>query len=92
MANESHNDHGGGHGHNGPPSGEVFVTPEPWSPSITGWPGPNGYTGPVRNKGERLPVDDAVVATAAALASRRRNEYGSFVERAAAAPTRRARR
>ena len=90
MSSDASNQHSGGH--NGPPSGEVFVMPEPWRPGIDPWK-PKVYTGPARTTRHfGASIDPTLRDAAAALANRHKGQYGSFTEPAPGAPRKRASR
>ncbi len=70
--------------HDGALSNDLPPKPPPWQPQVKGWVYTAGYKGPVRPAKAAPPPNNDLLQAADAVASRRRNEYGSFVEAAAA--------
>lgn len=69
--------------HDSPLSNDLPPKPEPWRPQVKGWVYTAGYNGPVRSQKQQIPADEAMRRAAEAVAARRRNGHGSFVEAAA---------
>jgi hypothetical protein len=85
MSNDGHEGQHVGRGtHNSPLANDLPPKPEPWRPQVKGWFNTAGYNGPVRPEKPQTAPDEALLRAADAVAARRRNEYGSFVEAAAA--------
>ena len=70
--------------HDGVLSNDLPPKPPPYAFRFIGWTNTSGYNGPVRPEKSATPPDEATLRAADAVADRRRNEYGSFVEAAAA--------
>jgi len=82
MSNEGQ--HVGRGTHNSPLANDLPPKPPAWRPQVKGWTNTAVYNGPVRAQKAPTAPTDEMLRAAEAVAARRRNEYGSFVEAAAA--------